>query len=116
MRYIAWDAGLSKLVKTGGTVRDNLEAAAENDNPTAIRLLSGPPRPIALRHLWHWHMSLQMGLGEGFNGRGALDWVKFECWCRLMHLELYPAEVQALFLLDMVVRKPELFDDILKRR
>jgi hypothetical protein len=93
-------------MKTGGTVRDNLEVAAERGNQTAIKALTGPDFPLALDYVWQWHIQLTRGVGEGMNGAAALTWMVFDAWARWTHAQPYPNEVFALFDLDFIARNP----------
>jgi hypothetical protein len=107
MHYVAWSAKMNTPIKTGGTLRDNLEVAATRGNMVARRMLIGPARPIALEYLWSWFMELRVGAGQGFNGIAPLTWTELDAWARLTQTRPYPHEVKALFSLDLIARNPE---------
>lgn len=102
---------MTQPIKTGGTVRDNLEVAAKRGNMIARRALQGPPRPIALEYLWSWFMELRVGAGEGMKGIAPLTWTEVYAWARMVQTRPYPHEVKALFELDLVARNPESLEE-----
>jgi hypothetical protein len=110
MRYCAWNSRMNVPMKTGGTMRDNLEQAAERGNPVAIRLLRAPRQSIALEYLWSWFLEIRVGAGQSLSGIAPLTWTEVDAWARCAKTRPYPHEIKALFSLDIVARDPESFE------
>jgi hypothetical protein len=63
-----------------------------------------PDPPDEVAHIWIWFTQLMDWRTPGFNMPGALSHCEMQAWAKLMHIELYPAEVDALRRLDRAYR------------
>lgn len=61
------------------------------------------PEPPRLDYLWGWFCQLSDWRVVGFS-LGAISHLEIEAWARLMRIELFPSEVDALRRLDRAYR------------
>lgn len=81
--------------------------AAQRGNPEAIARLQGPPYPEELDYLWRWAQDLHGRSGIGMAGIEPLTYSTIHSWAELTDQWPEPHEVEALILLDAVMRNPE---------
>ena len=77
----------------------------------AIRELEGPPCPDTLEHLKVWAHELHGRSGVGMGGVAPVSHREIEAWARLTHRQPTALEVEALRVLDAVLRHPEIGGD-----
>lgn len=85
----------------------HLEAAAKRGNAFARKELTPPPFPDALAYLYDWTMELHGRSGVTMEGLAPLSYGTIGDWARLHGRHPAPHEIDALFLLDTVLRHPE---------
>ena len=95
---------------TDFTVRQHMEQAAKR-SPKVAAELEGPPFPEELRYLYNLLLQLYGRSGVGFSGLAPLSHQEVEACARLRDLVIAPHEVEALMLLDGVMRDPEAGED-----
>lgn len=61
------------------------------------------PADPELLYVWRWFQSLTGWREQGW-GFGPLSHCEIEAWTRLMRIEIFPSEVEALRQVDMTVR------------
>lgn len=91
------------------SVRGYLLQMAERPGPEAERALDrleGPPVPDALAYLWRWFLKLDAMRTYGMAGPNPLSADIIAAGDRLYGWGLDPLEVDALLVLDRVVRSP----------
>lgn len=109
MRYVAWDVEMSTPNDQGSTPRQATRSLVKRGRSDLRALLDGPPFPAALSYLLEWMVELRRGLGRDMEGIAPLTWVTLDAWTRHADVAPAPHEVQALFLLDRVMRDPKPF-------
>lgn len=84
-----------------------MEQAAKKGSENAQRELQQPEPPECMEYLADWAFALYGRSGASMEGLAPLSFQTVEAWGRLMGIEPDPLEVQALMVLDAVIRKPE---------
>lgn len=107
MAYARFEARMGAPVKTGGTVRTNLEAAAKAGHPSARMELAGPELPLGLEHVWAWWCELNAGRRVGFDGPAPLAYADIDAWARLTSRTPEPHEIRLLMAVDRAMRHPD---------
>lgn len=80
-------------------------ALAKRGNAAAIRTLKGPDCPDDLAYLREWLYKLYGRSGIGGTGETApLSWKEVQAWSEQMGIRPTPDELDALMLLDSVLR------------
>jgi hypothetical protein len=86
-------------------MRSHLEVLARH-SPVARAALEGPEGPEALDYLHEWAVSLLGRSGVGMDGYAPLGYATVAAWAQLMAITVAPHEVEALMMLDAVMRHP----------
>ena len=102
---------LNRKGDDGSTKRSHLEVRARQGSQDAVNALLGPEPPDTLLYLMEWAYGLCGRSGASMAGIAPLGYGTIAEWARLMSIEPSPLEVQALILLDGVIRNPEAVDD-----
>lgn len=68
--------------------------------------LDGPECPESLEYLLGWTYQLYGRSGVGMDGVAPLSYATVAEWARLMGVTVRPTEIEALMLLDAVMRHP----------
>ena len=81
-----------------------MEVAARKGNRRAIELLRGPEVPESLRHIREWLYQLYGRSGASMDGAAPLSHEELRAFCEFYELRPTPDEVEALMMLDTVLR------------
>jgi hypothetical protein len=104
IEYARLEAECSKPGPDGVPQRDTWEAAAARGNVQAQRKLDSAELPDCLAYLWGWFLELYGRSGAGMAGLLPLSYTEVDAWARLTGNDPNPLEVEALMLLDAVMR------------
>lgn len=85
----------------------HLEAAAKRGSVHAIKALTPPPFPDALGYLYGWALALVGRSGASMEGPAPLSYATIDAWARLTDEAPSPEDVNALLVLDTVMRHPD---------
>jgi hypothetical protein len=88
-----------------------LQPLADAGNASAIAALEGPLFPEELEYLWAWFEELDRTRTVGVNGPEGFTYPMIDAWARLTDRTPAPHAVEALFLLDVVMRHPDAGED-----
>jgi hypothetical protein len=108
VRYVAWDVEMSTPNEEGATLRDALRELARRGRTDVLEKLNGPRLPRTVRYLLDWTRDIRRGVGRDTNGLAPLTWVSLDAWARHTDHQPAPHEVDAIFLLDAVMRDPSI--------
>lgn len=98
-------------MENGAPRRVHLERAAANGRQQALEALEGPEIPDAVAYLYDWALELHGRSGIGMEGVSPLSYVTVVTWAQLTGRDPQPDEVEALMLLDAVLRNPDAGED-----
>lgn len=100
------EARLAEKQKDGKPYRLHLERAAAQGVDRAVRALEGPPMPEALQYLHNWLYELHGRSGVDLGGLSPLTYGTIAAWAQLTDRAPQPHDVQALLMLDLILRAP----------
>jgi hypothetical protein len=107
MDYARHQAEMMRPGPDGVPNAEHWSEAARRGNAVARAKLDGPPFPDALGYLWQWAMELQGRSGVGMAGLNPLSYGTIMDWATLTDQYPEPHEIEALLILDAVMRAPE---------
>ena len=101
------EAILDATEDDGTSYRSHLELKARKGDHWAVNQLLGPDEPETLYYLVEWVYGLCGRSGASMSGIAPLSYGTISDWSRLMGTSPTDLEVQALILLDGVIRNPD---------
>jgi len=107
VEHVRHEVGLDRKGEDGATRRAHLEAAARRGSQAAVNALEGPDAPDSVLYLMEWAYALCGRSGATMGGMAPLSFTTIRDWATLMDIHVSPLEVQALLVLDAVIRNPE---------
>jgi hypothetical protein len=107
MEYARHEAMLNQPDKDGTPTRAHYEARASQGSKEAIEMIEGKDFPVDLEYLYSWSMQLVGRSGVSQAGLAPLSHSEIRSWSEMTGWRPDPQEVEALILLDSIIRHPD---------
>jgi hypothetical protein len=107
MEYARHEAMLNQPDKDGIPARKHYEILAERGRRDAIETLAGKECPVDLQYLYDWSIALVGRSGATTGSLLPLSYSELKSFSEMTGWKPDPQEVEALMLLDSIIRNPD---------